>query len=157
MKTFLFSFLVVYSNSVLIHSYTSFRALIYYLYTDSITFAPLSSTYTVAKEAAQLTNSPFPFANRRAYLKQKNSDLQLPQPCSSKAIYRLADKIGLPELKEKASEFIFKNLTAQNIVFEVFGSFSLRFEEVKRVQIAFLLERWVSIALTFLSFFRSLY
>ena len=30
------------------------------------------------------------------------------------------------------------------IPYEVFGSFSLRFEEIKRVEIAFLLDRWVS-------------
>lgn len=29
------------------------------------------------------------------------------------------------------------------ITYEVFGSFSLRFEEIKRVEIAFLLEKWV--------------
>jgi len=36
-------------------------------------------------------------------------------PCSAKAIYRLADKIGLPELKERAFEHIVKNLTVQNV------------------------------------------
>jgi hypothetical protein len=84
--------------------------------------------------------------------------------CSSKAIYRLADKMGLEELKERAYEHIVKSLTAQNvrsvsfsplsiapsllpplsqIVYEVFGSFSQRFDEIRQVEIAFLLEKWV--------------
>lgn len=126
-------------------SYTTFRALLYYLYTDSITFAPLSSTYIVAKENAQATNSPFPYSNRRSYLQANSvSTGLLPRSCSSKAIYRLGDKLGLSELKERACEHIMRNLTASNIVFEAFGSFTLRFEEIKRPQIAFLLERWVS-------------
>jgi hypothetical protein len=39
----------------------------------------------------------------------------VPGPCSAKAIYRLADKLRLMELKGLAREFIIKSLTPQNI------------------------------------------
>ncbi|SCZ96104.1 BZ3500_MvSof-1268-A1-R1_Chr8-1g10007 [Microbotryum saponariae] len=126
-------------------AYHSYRALLHYLYTDSITFAPLASTYHVARDAALAFDTPFPFSSRRAYLL---ANTPWPQskggagPCSAKAMYRLADKLGLPELKERAYEHIVKSLTAQNIPYEVFGSFAARFDEIKRVEIAFLLERW---------------
>ncbi|KAL8277951.1 hypothetical protein RQP46_009583 [Phenoliferia psychrophenolica] len=128
-------------------AYTSFRALIYYLYTDSITFSPLASNYHSARELALQQDTPFPFPTRRSYLlatapPAPQTDPANPGPCSAKAIYRLADKIGLPELKERAYDHIVKSLTVQNIPYEVFGSFSLRFEEIKRVEIAFLLDRW---------------
>ncbi|SCV67208.1 BQ2448_5854 [Microbotryum intermedium] len=126
-------------------AYHSYRALLHYLYTDSITFAPLASTYHVARDAALASDTPFPFTSRRAYLlantpwpKSKGGA----GPCSAKAMYRLADKLGLPELKERAYDHIVKSLTAQNIPYEVFGSFAARFDEIKRVEIAFLLERW---------------
>ncbi|KDE03163.1 hypothetical protein MVLG_06320 [Microbotryum lychnidis-dioicae p1A1 Lamole] len=126
-------------------AYHSYRALLHYLYTDSITFAPLASTYHVARDVALAFDTPFPFSSRRAYLL---ANTPWPQskggagPCSAKAMYRLADKLGLPELKERAYEHIVKSLTAQNIPYEVFGSFAARFDEIKRVEIAFLLERW---------------
>ncbi|GJN87729.1 hypothetical protein Rhopal_000684-T1 [Rhodotorula paludigena] len=135
-------------------SYTTFRALLHYLYTDSITFAPLASNYHVAKETASQSGQPFPYASRHAYLAA-----QLPpptatagdpaaavhsavSPCSAKAIYRLSDKMDLAELKERAYEHIVSSLTAQNIVYEVFGSFSSRFDEIRRVEVAFLLDKW---------------
>ncbi|ORY43939.1 hypothetical protein BCR35DRAFT_311190 [Leucosporidium creatinivorum] len=130
-------------------AYQSYRSLLHYLYTDSITFAPLSSSYHVARESAALAGTPFPYESRRAYL-LANTPFPTASttgaggvgPCSAKAIYRLADKIGLNELKERAFDHIVKSLTVQNIPYEVFGSFSSRFEEIKRVEISFLLERW---------------
>lgn len=129
-------------------SYLSFKALLYYLYTDSICFSPLASTYHAAREAAQQSGTPFPFSTRRSYLStivpptHKPAGPGVPGPCSAKAIYRLADKLDLPELKERASEHIVKSLSTDNIAYEVFGSFSLRFEEIKRREMAFLLEHW---------------
>ncbi|KAK4702760.1 hypothetical protein P7C70_g3460, partial [Phenoliferia sp. Uapishka_3] len=131
-------------------AYTSFRALIYYLYTDSITFSPLASNYHTARDLATQNGTLFPFPNRRSYLiatsiptpHAMTASPSTPGPCGAKAIYRLADKIGLPELKERAYDHIVKSLTVQNIPYEVFGSFSLRFEEIKRVEIAFLLDKW---------------
>ncbi|KAM0787001.1 hypothetical protein ACM66B_006270 [Microbotryomycetes sp. NB124-2] len=137
--------------------YQSYRALLHYLYTDSITFAPLSSNYHVAREAATLSGVPFPFKSKREYLLANtpfasaagttgvSSGLHAngsPVPCSAKETYRLADKLGLTELKDRAFEHIVKNLTVQNIPLEVFGTFASQFEEVKRVEIAFLLDRW---------------
>ncbi|KAK4049653.1 hypothetical protein OIV83_003928 [Microbotryomycetes sp. JL201] len=140
--------------------YQSYRALLRYLYTDSITFAPLSSNYHVAREAAAASGVPFPFKSKREYLlantpfastatatTTSGSVTGLPPnastvPCSAKEMYRLADKLGLTELKDRAFEHIVKNLTVQNIPLEVFGSFASQFEEVKRVEIAFLLDRW---------------
>ncbi|GAA5861912.1 hypothetical protein JCM1840_006872 [Sporobolomyces johnsonii] len=133
-------------------AYSTLRALLNYLYTDSISFSPLASTYYVAREHAAASGLPFPYASRKAYL-LAHSPAYAPDapgkgkvgPCSAKAIYRLADKMGLSELKERAYEHIVQSLTAQNIVYEAFGSFSMRFEEIKRVEIAFLLEKWIEV------------
>ncbi|GAA6001236.1 hypothetical protein JCM10207_007478 [Rhodosporidiobolus poonsookiae] len=136
-------------------AYSTYRSLLNYLYTDAITFSPLASTYYVAKDHAATHGLPFPYPSRRAYLAAHSPQAQddagagvgagaggVVGACSSKAIYRLADKMGLTELKERAYEHIVKSLNAQNIVYEVFGSFSQRFDEIRRVEIAFLLEKW---------------
>ncbi|GAA5952810.1 hypothetical protein JCM8115_002356 [Rhodotorula mucilaginosa] len=133
-------------------AYSTFRGLLHYLYTDSIQFAPLASTYYAARDHASATDQLFPWPSRRAFLlahspQQQASSAgigpgQAAGPCSAKAIYRLADKMGLAELKERAYEHIVQSLTPQNIVYEVFGSFSTRFDEVRRVEVAYLLEKW---------------
>lgn len=102
-------------------SYSTFRALVYYLYTDSVTFAPLASTYQALLEHAQHTSTPFPFASRKAYLQATfplattSVDKNGIRPCSSKAAYRLADKLGLAELKSRAFDFLIGSLTVQNV------------------------------------------
>lgn len=106
-----------------IYRYPTFKALLFYLYTDSIQFTPLSSTYHVAKESAVLHSKSFPFPSRRSYLlsitgyskSTTGSKVMAPTPCSAKAIYRLADKLGLSELKKRAYEHIIKSLTVQNV------------------------------------------
>ncbi|GAA5991610.1 hypothetical protein JCM10908_005789 [Rhodotorula pacifica] len=134
-------------------AYSTFRGLLHYLYTDSIQFAPLASTYYAARDHAAATEQPFPWPSRRAFLLAHSPQhltgattgiggAQTAGPCSAKAIYRLADKMGLAELKERAYEHIVQSLTPQNIVYEVFGSFSTRFDEVRRVEVAYLLDKW---------------
>lgn len=76
--------------------YTSFRALVYYLYTDSITFSPLASNYHTARELALLEDAPFPFPTRRSYLLANSAPAAhtitaslspgTPGPCSAKAV-----------------------------------------------------------------------
>ncbi|KAG8849080.1 hypothetical protein FRB91_010269 [Serendipita sp. 411] len=65
-----------------------------------------------------------------------------PLPCSAKAVFRLADKLDLAELKERAREHIVKSLTVTNIPHEVFSSFSATFEDIRRVQIDYFLANW---------------
>jgi hypothetical protein len=105
--------------------YSTFRGLLHYLYTDSIQFAPLASTYYAARDHAVATDQLFPWPPRRAFLvahspQQQASSAgigpgQAAGPCSAKAIYRLADKMGLAELKERAYEHIVQSLTPQNV------------------------------------------
>jgi len=103
--------------------------LLNFLYTDSISFSPLASTYYVAKDQAAAHGLPFPYTSRRAYLAAQAPSLAVDVPgalgagvksaavgpASAKAIYRLADKMGLAELKERAHDHIVSSLTAQNV------------------------------------------
>ncbi|GAA5820780.1 hypothetical protein JCM11251_003157 [Rhodosporidiobolus azoricus] len=130
-------------------AWSTYRSLLYYLYTDTITFSPLASTFYSAREAASSSGTTFPWATRREYLLAQTSGGAEGTggkggvgPASAKAIYRLADKMDLVELKGRAYEHVVGSLTAENIVYEVFGSFSQRFDEIRQVEIAFLLQHW---------------
>jgi len=68
-----------------------------------------------------------------------------PRPCSAKACYRLADKLGLNELKARAFQHIVKSLTVSNVSHEIFSSFSAAFEDVRKIQVSFFLANWSEI------------
>ncbi|GAA5895027.1 BTB/POZ and MATH domain-containing protein [Sporobolomyces salmoneus] len=126
-------------------SYSTFRALLYYLYTNQISFTPLASTFYAAKDRASASNTPFPYSSRKAFIlahSPHSSSKGGVGPASAKALYRLADKMGLMELKQLAFDHIVASLTPQNCIYEAFGSFAMRFEEVRKVEVAFLLSHW---------------
>ncbi|RDB17958.1 hypothetical protein Hypma_000942 [Hypsizygus marmoreus] len=150
-------------------AYKTYFALLYYIYTDMIVFAPLSSSFVARNRAptsptltpAQPATPSEPQGNaasnkrssqqdsaktRREWIQewQKNNPGR-PAPCSAKAAYRLADRLDLRELKERASQHIFKSLTVENIAFEVFSPFSAAFDEIRQVQINFFLTHWQEI------------
>ncbi|KAL4080742.1 hypothetical protein J3A83DRAFT_4084952 [Scleroderma citrinum] len=146
-------------------AYATYKAVLYYIYTDVIVFAPLSSSFTASvlqqrHTATAPTHSPSESQSnlvdnqkasthvenpttRREWIKrwQQNHSAQ-PPPCSAKAVYRLADKLGLLELKERAYQYIQKSLSVDNIPYEVFSPFSAAFPDIRRVQVHFFLEHW---------------
>lgn len=170
-------------------AYSTYRAVLYYLYTDSIIFAPLASSFLHktkkhARTSSQRANadppsdtprdgeesmsSIRPGLSRRATqpltqmgegttngvsLSSSTTRAQWikaweyenpgrPLPCSAKAVYRLADKLDLAELKERAREHIIKSLTVANVPHEVFSSFSAAFEDIRKVQMDYFLANW---------------
>ncbi|KAG8906851.1 hypothetical protein FRB99_005911, partial [Tulasnella sp. 403] len=165
-------------------AYATYFALLYYLYTDSIVFAPLSSNFInnngVSLRSGQPTpavgtlgtNSPSYFAasapgararpavvpvptasgdenaprSRREWVRQwMASNPSRPPPVSAKAVYRLADKLGLGDLKQRAFQHIVRSLNVSNIPYETFSSFSAAYDEIRKVEVEFFLEKWAEI------------
>ncbi|KAF8496671.1 hypothetical protein JB92DRAFT_3125987 [Gautieria morchelliformis] len=178
-------------------AYTTYRAVLYYLYTDTIMFAPLSSSFhpSILPSAISISHSPPPSSSqtslmlppassgeqsstyygnttkellgslysnkppqeirepvvqgprtRRQWLKEwESNNPGRVLPCSSKAVYRLADKLDLTELKNRAFQHIVKSLTVTNVAYEVFSSFSATFEDVRKVQVEYFLAHWADI------------
>ena len=50
--------------------------------------------------------------------------------------------IGLLDLKQRACQHIIRSLTVSNVPYEVFSSFSAAYDEVRKVEIEFFLEKW---------------
>ncbi|KAH7920470.1 hypothetical protein BV22DRAFT_1039810 [Leucogyrophana mollusca] len=151
-------------------AYTTYRAVLYYIYTDVIIFAPLSSSFNPASRPPKLSETLVTApassesqsnlldgqkaatqadplvtvpSSRRDWIKRwQQSHPERPAPCSAKAVYRLADKLDLVELKERASQHIQRSLTVGNIPYEVFSPFSATFSDVRKVQVSFFLEHW---------------
>ncbi|KAI0357371.1 hypothetical protein OH77DRAFT_1422218 [Trametes cingulata] len=167
-------------------AYVTYRAALYYIYTDMIVFAPLSSTFsavsstpstqygtTVASTPAALPSESqpvFPVIGVRANQQQpsetaassisapagprtrkewvaewERNNPGRPRPPSAKSIYRLADRLGLQDLKDRAFRHIVKSLTVANVAQEAFSAFSAAFEDVRKVEIAFMFDHWTEV------------
>ncbi|KAI0088866.1 hypothetical protein BDY19DRAFT_906358 [Irpex rosettiformis] len=125
-------------------SHRTLKAMVYFLYTGELDFAPLtsSSTHAQSSEDSTLTNSI-------------RSPWAAPQ-CSPKSMYRLADKFGLSDLKVKARENIVSKLTTDNISTELRSSLTSialnvnsyklndhadRYDEIREIMVNFACER----------------
>lgn len=142
-------------------AWSTWWAILYWIYTDIVFFAPLSSSFMVSTSppghGRTASTASFHTANgdgatRRDWIRQwvderggTEEGATGPRAVSAKAVYRLADKLDLPELKLRAFQHICANLAAQNIPAEVFSRFSTTFEEVRKVQVAFFLKHWSEI------------
>lgn len=153
--------------SIVDSAYPTFKALLFFLYTDTVEFAPLTSSFLpsdVAADDAPSSNSSVSlFASRRGRVpsgrfseemekaRKKRKSLieshlvgypEKPSPCSAKAMYRLADKLDIPDLKQRAQDHIAMSLTIQNIVWEVFSGFTAHYPDILKMETDFLLKHW---------------
>ncbi|KAI0771134.1 hypothetical protein BD413DRAFT_551227 [Trametes elegans] len=166
-------------------AYATYLAVLYYIYTDMIVFAPLSSTFLTSppSQAAQSSTSvvstpaALPSDSQQSFGASGRANQQQPsetaassssslaghrtrkewiaewarnnpwrpRPPSAKSVYRLADRLGLHELKNRAFQHIIKSLTVENVANEAFSAFSAAFEDVRKVEIAFMFEHWLDV------------
>ncbi|CAD6889263.1 unnamed protein product [Tilletia laevis] len=145
-------------------AYPTFRALLHFLYTDTVSFAPLTSTFLSSDMSIDELGG-FPSTDRdstnadkfavemhKAHKKRKeliesycSQNADKPQPCSAKAMYKLADKLHIEDLRMRAQDHIASSLTVQCIVYEVFGNFTMRFPEIRKMETEFLLKHWAQV------------
>ncbi|KAJ3558349.1 hypothetical protein NM688_g973 [Phlebia brevispora] len=105
----------------------TWHALIYYIYTGQISFAPLRSQGQESRA--------------KALEKHRLANPALPALCSPKSVYRLADIVGLDALKQLAAENLSSKMSADVIVQEVFSRFSSTYPDVLAQQLNYLCKR----------------
>lgn len=99
-------------------AYPTWKALVYYLYTGTISFAPLTSQLDA------------PGGSRRHATFG-------PPLCSPKSMYKLADELGMVGLKARAEADFRSKLSSRNITTELFSTFTLQFDRIRDIEIAF--------------------
>ncbi|KZT21565.1 hypothetical protein NEOLEDRAFT_741133 [Neolentinus lepideus HHB14362 ss-1] len=135
-------------------SYRTYKALLYYLYTGCIAFAPLRSIYNIAKENALSANrdSTFPcrtvYNNDNALVISVDGEMGQLAWTSAKSIYRLCDKLGVPELKEAAARFIRDSLIPEVVMHEFRSTFTTLFPEILKNEDAYIAEHWADVCKT---------
>lgn len=135
-------------------SYRTTRAVIYYLYSEHITFTPLSSSTSPNGVDESRTNMI------QSHIREKPT---YPAPVSAKSVYVLASRYDLPALrvcpptldsapttylsplswnKELALAHFKKQLTKENILTELFSTFCRLYDRPRYAAIYFASENW---------------
>ncbi|KAJ7474212.1 hypothetical protein FB451DRAFT_1088903 [Mycena latifolia] len=95
------------------HAYKTWNALLYYLYTNRVTFRTLDSPERAVSRVPE---------------------------CSAKSMYKLADRFGLSQLKNLALESLTSQLSPDNIVGEAFSTFTSVYPEIQDIEVEFLIQ-----------------
>ncbi|KAG2366325.1 hypothetical protein BDR07DRAFT_1480190 [Suillus spraguei] len=104
-------------------AFNTWQALLDYLYTDEIVFAPLRSQASKSARRRSLGKAP---------------------PCSPKSMYRLACKIKDDKLQAKALAAIRSSLTEHNVLQELSSSLTSRFPTILDMEIEILFQNIVT-------------
>jgi len=115
-------------------SYRTMRAILYYIYSDYIVFAPLSSF-------AQTTED-YRKSMVQAYLQINPT---YPAPVSSKSVYAVAYKYEISVLQVAALSHFQLHITKGNVLTELFGVFCRLYEQPKTLAIQFAIDNWRSL------------
>ncbi|BGP13067.1 hypothetical protein JCM10213v2_000986 [Rhodosporidiobolus nylandii] len=128
--------------------FTTYRAMLFYLYSDKITFAPSASNFVVELlrkkanpplDGDAATEEADDLVSRRAFLLAEADETQAPvESASAHTVYRLADKLDIPELKKLAFEAIEKGFTNETLV----SALSVDFDEIQDAALKFALDHW---------------
>ncbi|GAA5885555.1 hypothetical protein JCM6882_007467 [Rhodosporidiobolus microsporus] len=138
-------------------SYATYHALLFFLYTSCISFLPPTSDYLLTHQPPEgeslvpgAWHAPAPVhtdEERDAWL-LKNALNRDPAPCSPHAMYRLANRYLLDELKKIAQGYIIRSLTVENVAYEVFCTLSKDYETHQDEVLKFLLKNWDAVKKT---------
>ncbi|GAA5886730.1 hypothetical protein JCM5296_006385 [Sporobolomyces johnsonii] len=117
-------------------AYTTYFAVLVWLATGYIRFAPLRSKFKSDDRGAKQ-------ARATELDKMVNeSDSQLPPPASPKSVYRLAHLLDLPELLQLALDSFKTQLSPANAMYELFSDVSCSYDAVSEVAVEFTAHNW---------------
>jgi hypothetical protein len=108
-------------------AFTTWQALLDYMYTNEIVFAPLRSQASKSARHHSLSEAP---------------------PCSPKSMYRLACKIKHDELQAKALAAIRSSLTEHNVLQELSSSLTSKFPAILDMEVEILFQNIVTPTIT---------
>lgn len=117
-------------------AYTTYLAVLCWLQTGRIVFAPLLSSF---KHFSRNRNSLDARWERLTALIAHQPSL-LPLPVSLKSVYRLADLLELPDVQQLALLNFRSQLTVENAPLELFTDLASCYEEVRELVLGYVLE-----------------
>ncbi|GAA5877226.1 hypothetical protein JCM1840_003024 [Sporobolomyces johnsonii] len=121
-------------------AYTTYFAVLVWMVTGYIRFAPLRSRFRSDDEDDKQARA----AELDKMLSQ--SDSQLPPPASPKSVYRLAHLLELPDLLQLALDDFGSQLSPANVAYELYSDVSCTYEAIRDVALEFTVANWKEVA-----------
>ncbi|GAA6002754.1 hypothetical protein JCM10207_007659 [Rhodosporidiobolus poonsookiae] len=122
-------------------AFSTYHAVLVYLGSGFINFAPLSSSFP--SPASSSSDADESSDTRLAHLQSHlTAHPTLPLPVSPKSVYRLAHLLQLPSLSRAALAAFRSSLTPSTAPQELFTDCAIAYEELRRVVVEFVVERW---------------
>jgi hypothetical protein len=116
-------------------AYTTYRAVVVWIHTGHITFAPLVSKFRSYKWAAS-------GARTQAINLLAAEQPQLPLPASPKSVDRLAHLFELDELMQLALDSIKAQLSPNMVAYKLLRDVAACYEDVRDVELGYALVHW---------------
>jgi hypothetical protein len=119
-------------------AFSTYRAVLVWLLTSYIHFAPLTSTTHPVVNASPKKN----LTRYRYLLEYSENEPKLPLPVSPKSVYRLAHLLELSNLQTLALCNLKSQLTKENVALELFGDVSGCYDEVRAIELDLAAKEW---------------
>ena len=116
-------------------AYSTMCAVLLYLQTGHIKFAPIRSSHALPHEELVTERKAFLGASLHEYP-------TLPPPVSPKSVYRLAHLLERAELQKMALDSLASSLTISGAVHELFSPVSVAYDTVRKVIVNFVVDNW---------------
>ncbi|KAH8916008.1 hypothetical protein BT69DRAFT_824630 [Atractiella rhizophila] len=139
--------------------YSTYKAVLWYLFSGSIDFATLSSIAQADRiVGADASYAPKVETSERKNLKRKRYVQDAPRdiipkgikqgiiPVSPKSVFKIAHAYEIGSLKTAALKNLESQLTPHNVLLELLSDCSNTYEEVRGVHIRYLVKHWVSLS-----------
>ena len=114
-------------------AYTTYRAILCWMQTGSIWFAPLRSKFRLEFDSINSRNNE---------IDSLRLDPSYPLAASPKSVYRLAHFLDIPSLASLALANLKSQLTIQTIPFEVFGDVAACYQDIAEIELRFAAANW---------------
>jgi len=123
--------------------YRTWRAMLFYLETGCVFFAPLRSSFREYDETSS-ENTWRDYARRhRTAISAIEGDF--PYESSPKSLYSLADMMELESLKTLAFDQIKASFTTANILKELVSPITFKYEAIKAAEFSYLKDHWAEV------------
>jgi hypothetical protein len=118
-------------------AYTTYKAVLGYLHSSFISFAPLSSS----------TSSDHDTSGDLIHTDDNTVSTRLPS-ASPKSVYRLAHLLELPKLAQLALDNIESQLTPSNVALELFGNLAGAYDDLRKIELDYFVASYDAVKAT---------
>ncbi|GAA5862955.1 hypothetical protein JCM1840_002338 [Sporobolomyces johnsonii] len=119
-------------------AYTTYYALLVWMATGYIRFAPLRSKFRSAEGGSKQARA----TEIDKLLSQQSDAQQFPPPASPKSVYRLAHLLELPDLVQLALDNFKSQINPANVAYELYSDVSCYYNPIRDVALEFAVANW---------------